>query len=239
MTTIVVDTNVHETSLFDELHARLGDAVERRRLDVGDVQVSCGDRRITFERKTPSDWASSMHDGRLKAQRARAILNPQAVGRFVYLLEALHLPRDDPELLRFSKIRMSSLYDSVIRTTLHEGLPVFCVPNVAQAADLIFYAAKQLRAGGLAPPTYTISDALGKSPGTNKRKLALTNMMESVLRGVPGLGKGAAAVAATYPTMAALCAATENEIAGVKIDEDRRIGIALANKLYVLAHGSE
>ena len=55
---------------------------------MGDYQVSHGDSVVLFERKTPDDWRSSIIDGRLESQRARAdALFKEAGVKLVYILE--------------------------------------------------------------------------------------------------------------------------------------------------------
>ena len=73
---IVVDTNAGETPLFAILAAKFGsEAVERKRLDVGDVELHApdSDRTIVIERKTWLDFAASLRDGRYNDQKARLL----------------------------------------------------------------------------------------------------------------------------------------------------------------------
>ena len=74
--TIVVDTNAAETPLHRSLLARFGKGqVSRRRLDVGDVELTAesGTRRVVLERKTWTDLAKSLTDGRYAEQKMRLL----------------------------------------------------------------------------------------------------------------------------------------------------------------------
>ena len=72
MATITADCNPGEDIVVSALAAQGFFGVQRKRLPVGDYQVSYGDSVKLIERKTLDDWRSSMLDGRLDAQRARA-----------------------------------------------------------------------------------------------------------------------------------------------------------------------
>ena len=71
---ITVDTNHGEEALHSKLVSKFGAAeVGRRRLDVGDVLLEVGGKRIIVERKTLFDLAKSLTDGRYSEQKARMV----------------------------------------------------------------------------------------------------------------------------------------------------------------------
>jgi hypothetical protein len=70
--TIVADCNPGENNVVFFLRYHGYDEVQRKRLPLGDFQISYKGSVVLFERKTVEDWRSSMTDGRLDAQRARA-----------------------------------------------------------------------------------------------------------------------------------------------------------------------
>ena len=70
--TIVADCNPGENNVVFFLRDHGYDEVQRKRLPLGDFQISCEGSVVLIERKTVEDWRSSMTDGRLDAQRARA-----------------------------------------------------------------------------------------------------------------------------------------------------------------------
>ena len=86
--TIVADCNPGEDIVVICLNAQGYRSVERKRLPLGDYQITYGDAMVLVERKTLDDWRSSMIDGRLDAQRARAEELFQETGvKLVYILE--------------------------------------------------------------------------------------------------------------------------------------------------------
>ena len=89
MATIVADCNPGEDIVVSALRSHGFFLVQRKRLPVGDYQVSYGDSAVVLiERKTLDDWRSSMIDGRLESQRARAdALYKESGVKLVYLLE--------------------------------------------------------------------------------------------------------------------------------------------------------
>lgn len=70
--TITADCNPGKDIIVRSLNVQGYLGVERKRLPVGDYQISYGDSVVLIERKTLDDWRSSMIDGRLDAQRAPA-----------------------------------------------------------------------------------------------------------------------------------------------------------------------
>ena len=88
MAAIVADCNPGEDIVVAALAAQGCHGVQRKRLPVGDYQVSHGDSVVLFERKTPDDWRASIIDGRLESQRARADALFKEVGvKLVYMDE--------------------------------------------------------------------------------------------------------------------------------------------------------
>jgi hypothetical protein len=65
MATIVVDTNAGENGVFAGLLSAFGaERVTRKRLDLGDIEVTGSFGKIVFERKGWNDLVSSLRDGR-------------------------------------------------------------------------------------------------------------------------------------------------------------------------------
>ena len=89
MATIVADCNPGEDIVVAALRSHGFFLVQRKRLPVSDYQVSYGDSAVVLiERKTLDDWRSSIIDGRLESQRARAdALYKESGVKLVYLLE--------------------------------------------------------------------------------------------------------------------------------------------------------
>lgn len=137
------------------------------RLSLGDYLVNDW---LRVERKTLSDLAVSIADGRLFRQASRLA---SASKRAVVLLEGT--ARD----LADSDMRHEALQGALITLTLKLDLPLLRAKTLAESARLIGYAARQMdRARTGAVPR----SSGGRRP-TDKRKTQLY-----VLQGLPGVG---------------------------------------------------
>ena len=86
--TIVADCNPGENNVVFSLRNHGYEEVQRKRLPLGDFQITYEGSVVLIERKTVEDWRSSMTDGRLDAQRARAEELFAGSGvKLVYILE--------------------------------------------------------------------------------------------------------------------------------------------------------
>ena len=119
MATITADCNPGEDIVVSALAAQGFFGVQRKRLPVGDYQVSHGKSVVLIERKTLDDWRSSMIDGRLDAQRARAEALFKETGvKLVYILEG-----DTPEWSWEASygVQNKAVAASVLKASLRDG----------------------------------------------------------------------------------------------------------------------
>ncbi|MGD8267843.1 MAG: ERCC4 domain-containing protein [Desulfobacterales bacterium] len=141
-----------------------------KRLSIGDYEV---DGRLLIERKTLPDFAVSVIDGRLFRQMTRLAMSPL---KGVLILEGRS--RD----LHDTGIRREALQGALITTSLILGVPVLRSLDPGETAQLIIFAARQLKfaaAGGLSRPGY-------RPKGKRKRQLY-------ILQSLPGVGPARAA----------------------------------------------
>lgn len=141
-----------------------------RRLPLGDYAV---DGRLLVERKTLSDFAVSVIDGRFFRQMTRLAMSPF---KGVLILEGRS--RD----LHDTGIRREALQGALITTSLILGIPVLRSFDPHETARLIIFAARQLQftaAGGLSRSGY-------RPKGRRKRQLY-------ILQSLPGVGPARAA----------------------------------------------
>lgn len=138
------------------------------RLSLGDYLV---DDWLRVERKTLSDLAVSIADGRLFRQASRLA---SALKRAVVLLEGT--ARD----LADSDMRREALQGALITLTLKLDLPLLRAKVPEESARLIRYAARQMRRDQMG--TVSRASGGGKRP-SDKQK---TQMY--VLQGLPGVG---------------------------------------------------
>lgn len=257
MTIIVVDTNAAETPLFHSVCAHLGPrlgvggkrCVVRERLDVGDVAIrdSYGRTLQTFEVKRGADWHASIVDKRLYQQRARARDNAETFGQFAYIFQGM-FPSNDDALVYGGRVKGKVVYGSVRRTSLRDGLHVFHTASQVETAELVVFALDLAIAGKLAaqarqaaaaaaapapaPAPLTVSET-----GAGKRKAdwALEYPTRAALLSIPGMGMLAAkALEDSFDSLVDILLADEERLADVVMDNDRRVGRALARKVKAL-----
>ena len=161
--TIVADCNPGEDVVVMALNAQGYRGVERKRLPVGDYQISSGDSVVLIERKTLDDWRSSMIDGRMEAQRARAEELFQETGvKLVYILEGG--VADWSEEFNYG-VKNKALAASILKMSLRDGHHVIQSRMLASTAAVIGYVAYQLANGGLKlKPVSVAAGVLGKRP---------------------------------------------------------------------------
>ena len=111
------------------------------RLKLGDYRV---DDTLIVERKTLTDFAQSVRDGRLFAQASRLARVNRA--RPCLILEGTRIKHWSAALPR------SAIQGALITVTLVFGLPVLRSSSPKETADLILYAADQLHRRSTRPP---------------------------------------------------------------------------------------
>lgn len=162
---VLADDRETVSNVPDILRKLPGIELQFGRLLVGDYEV---DRRCVFERKTVTDFASSIVDGRLfiQAQRLARLNEPSAI-----ILEGRA-----GELSK-TGVSRESIQGALISLSLIYHLPVLRTLDPVETARLIVYAAHQLRRHE--------SDAgcrYGRRPKRRRR------MQLQVLQALPGIG---------------------------------------------------
>jgi ERCC4-type nuclease len=226
--TIVADCNPGEDIVVICLNAQGYRSVERKRLPLGDYQITCGDAVVLVERKTLDDWRSSMIDGRLDAQRARAEELFQEAGvKLVYILEGG--VADWSEELNYG-VKNKALAASILKMSLRDGHHVIQSRMPASTAAAIGYIADQLANGGLKPkPVSVAAGVLGKRPRDVRATLP---PLVAPLAAITGVSlETAELLASKFETASKVVAASENEIADIKLKSGRRIGNAVAKRI--------
>ena len=226
--TIVADCNPGENNVVFSLRNHGYEEVQRKRLPLGDFQISYESSVVLIERKTVEDWRSSMTDGRLDAQRARAgELFAESGIKLVYILEG-----GAPEWTNKCHYGVSdrALAASVVKMALRDGHQVIHTPSIAATAVTIAYIANELATGGLKPvPVSVAAGVLGKRP----RDICVTlPPLVAPLAAITGVSLATAElIATTFVTASKLVAATEKEIADAKLKSGRRVGEVVARRV--------
>lgn len=223
----MVDTNSGEDAVYHHIMTHRPDSTcTRHRLDVGDVEISCGGTKVCIERKTWTDLAASICDGRFKEQKTRMVASEGKVV-YLYVIEAERIPSwDDSHRGMFCR----AMWGAIVKTSLRDGFQVLHTASTKDTASLCIYIADQLNIGAFVPNASKAAIA-----GVQKRKRDnLTDprlILRAMLATVPGMSVGRAdQVLGTFPNVRALCAAKVTCLANLECG-DRRLGPKMAAKL--------
>jgi len=188
---IAVDDRERASGVPEALRRKTGATVTVRRLRLGDYVV---DNSLIVERKTLSDFALSVRDGRLFDQVSRLVRRREM--RACLILEGT--PRQYPSLA----ISRPAFQGALVTVTLVFGLPVLRSAGPDETADLILYAAHQLQRRETRPPRRR-----------NRGVGALRRTQLLLLQSIPEIGpKKAEILLDTFGSPAAIAAATEQQI---------------------------
>ncbi len=167
---VAIDDRERSADVSKALAQMANVTVRTRRLPLGDYEVEGG---LLVERKTLPDLAVSVIDGRLFRQMTRLAMSPL---KGVLILEGRS--RD----LYGTGIRREALQGALITTSLILGIPVLRSLDPCETAQLIIFAARQVKfaaAGGLYRSGY-------RPKGKRRRQLY-------ILQSLPGVGPARAA----------------------------------------------
>lgn len=135
---VIVDTR--ETGMIKEFDSSFDFLIQN--LDVGDVLMQDDDHDLSlvFERKTLSDLAASIKDGRYKEQKHR-LLATYPAHRITYIIEEGHIvPRDLTGLMR-----KSVFFGMYINTMYRDGIHVVFTKSLSETAVFIHDVATKCR----------------------------------------------------------------------------------------------
>lgn len=208
---IAVDDRERHAGVAEALARHQNVRVTVRRLKFGDYQV---DDTLIVERKTLADFALSVIDGRLFTQISRLTRVQRA--RPCLILEGT--PSDCPT----PRIPRSALQGAIITATLVFGLPLLRSTGPEETADLILYAADQLRRRLTRPPR-----RFGYHPKGLARQQCL------LLQAIPEIGPAKAKrLLHIFGTPGGVASASEEDLRAVD-----GIGESAAQKIRHVFHG--
>jgi ERCC4-type nuclease len=162
---IDVDFREVKSGVPDYLSAIEGVIPKLQHLEIGDY---CVDNHIIIERKTLSDFAESIKDGRLFRQ-ARRLANTS--------LPTLVLLEGSSKQLIRSGMSRESIQGALIALTLSFGLSLIRSRDAQESAMLLFYIAGQ----SIQAPQHTL-------PGNRRRPKGKRKTQLHILQGLPGVG---------------------------------------------------
>jgi ERCC4-type nuclease len=160
---IRIDTQEQRSGIPDLLAAMPQVHIEVTPLHVG------GDPRRVFERKTGSDFLSSLAQGRLFAQ-----LTELRKSRFVPIL----LLEGDPLRVSHSQMRPESIRGALTYITAILRVPILPSSEPSDSAHLVYAAAKQCQIGHAA-----------HGPAAGRRHASLPEQQMQIVLSLPGVGR--------------------------------------------------
>jgi ERCC4-type nuclease len=178
---IRIDTQEQRSDIPDLLAAMPQVYIEVIPLQMGDYDVG-GDPRRVFERKTASDFLSSLAQGRLFAQ-----LTTLRKSRFAPIL----LLEGDPLRTGHSQMRPESIRGALVYITAILRLPILPSSGPADSAHLVYSAAKQCQIGHAT-----------HGPAAGRRRSSLSEQQMQIVLSLPGVGRATArAVCARFRSL--------------------------------------
>ena len=165
---IRIDTQEQRSGIPALLAAMPQVHIEVIPLHMGDYDVG-GDPRRVFERKTGSDFLSSLAQGRLFAQ-----LTALRKSRFAPIL----LLEGDPLCVSHSQMRPESIRGALTYITAILRVPILPSSGPVESAHLVYAAAKQCQVGYATP---------GLAGG--RRGASLSEQQMQIVLSLPGIGR--------------------------------------------------
>ena len=192
---IRIDTQEQRCGIPDLLAAMPQVHLEVTPLHMGDYDVGGAPRRV-FERKTGSDFLSSLAQGRLFAQ-----LTALRKSRFAPIL----LLEGDPLRVDHSQMRPESIRGALTYITAILHVPILPSSGPADSAHLVYAAAKQCQVGHASP-----------GPAAGRRGASLPEQQMQIVLALPGIGPiTARAVCARFRSLHDLLSADAAQLATV------------------------
>lgn len=228
---ILLDTREHE------LIARLPQ-IPTKTLPVGDIWIGVSGEEIlpggiVLERKTVADMESSMSDGRYREQRTRLQTFAQEKGcHIAYMFEG--------DFSRAARFHITVLWKWLVRLPFVHKIQYFQTKSLEESTIFLqTLAAKwqddqqEFREGKVTNYTTTI-----KSHNKGEQRDDPHNFAVAVLTCCKGVSAqtAEAILTACKGNLTGVWEATEAQLAALPISEKRKLGPAVAKKLYSLLH---
>lgn len=230
---ILLDTREHDLM-------NLMKTTPTKTLPVGDIWIGVSGEEIlpggiVLERKTVADMESSMSDGRYREQRTRLQAFAQEKGCHVaYLFEG--------DFSRSQRFHTTVIWKWLVRLPFVHKIPYFQTRNLEETLIFIMTLAakwqedqQEFREGKTTTYTSTI-----KSHNKGEQRDDPRNFAVSVLTCCKGISAqtAEAILKACGNTLTGVWQATEQSLAAIQLSEKRKLGPAVAKKLYALLHAA-
>jgi ERCC4-type nuclease len=167
--------------------------VQPKNLTLGDISIEKeGKEIIILERKTVSDLASSICDGRYKEQSFRLIEHPAPNHNIMYIIEG--------SLDTACSLNKKTLLSSLISLWYHKGFSIFRTENVDETAEFVKTLFEKLQRDDEKP--HAEGDYTSTLKKQKRDKINEENIHVIMLSQIPGISATiASAVMAQYKTI--------------------------------------
>lgn len=223
-------------------------------LDVGDFVFRRGEEIVlVIERKTASDLAASIRDGRNREQKARLLHSGISRERVLYLIEGLTYHEPDTKI---GSVTYGTLWGSIINTQLRDGIKVHRTENIKETVQYLEKMYDKLNKDGKDFFKYNEDKEMGaveySSTLKSQKKANITPEVWFIrqLSLIPGITeKLAGAIVEIYPSLVALLLDYEETAESERPDmltsityqipsgKQRKIGTAISTRIYQFVYG--
>lgn len=213
--------------------------VKYMNMDVGDISIKFNDKIVyLIERKTWSDLAASIKDGRYKSQKMR--LSSYAINNKIPKTSIMYLIEGKQNNQKINGIALSILKSACINTQTRDGMRIYQTNDVIDTYVFLCKVCKCLKQYGSYKDRIcdeNMEDKIIKSHVPVKKKSGLTseNIYMHQLSIIPNVSiKTARAIMNTYSSMPILLKKFENNpelLSEIKVGK-RRLGKVLSKKIY-------
>ena len=211
-----------------------------RALPVGDIWIGLSGENVqvgslVIERKAIADFEASIKDGRYREQRVRLLTHCQETGaRPLYIIEGAI---DRPNAGRFGG---NTLRKFLHRLQIRYGVAVIHTDSLEGTANICQVLLDQwntdkdvFKAEDGAKKDYASSVTINKRGNKEDPKV----FASMVLQQCPGVSAAIAkAILGKAATLTSVWALTEKDMAIIPVTEKRKVGPALAKRLWTLLH---
>jgi ERCC4-type nuclease len=215
---------------------RLFPSVPTRQCPVGDIWIGLSGEEIApgglcIERKEVRDLEASLKDNRYREQRTRLLSYCQQTGA-----KPLYIIEGDLDSLVL-KTPKKTLQKVLARLALRYGIPFFQTSDMEDTAKLLQALQEQYQEDPTMFQTPASSVSYTELVSTSRKANRDANLATAMLQQCTGVSPAlATALLAEFQGLPRLIQATEKEIANVKVTDKRRVGPAIAKKLWTVFH---
>lgn len=218
----------------------LGSDISQRNLPVGDIWIGLSGEQlwagsVVAERKCVADLEASILDGRYREQRTRLLSHCATTGaKPLYIIEG----NLDRLWGRFTK---QALWKYLTRLTLRYGISLFQTETLQETAQLCQLLEAQFTEdrGVFLNPTGSERVSYTQTISVSRKENLLQPdvFLSAVLQQCSGVSATSAdAIVRAAPCLEKVMGMSEKELAGVQVSEKRRLGPAVAKRLWGLLH---